>query len=319
MKDVKSFIFEFINCGGRPVISKWAFSQNTISCFATNDDTNPRFQVLKDVELTFDNFSLFGEIAPLSDKSSLLDITPRNTLTTFCGYVHEDCSGHGPLPMGTFSFTAPIRSRPRKTYDEPATPASSEGGHIPYELRKLFKTDGTDVHQNLIKYGENSGMFNDIVIKNYGDDSSDAPFRLGFVLDNEPINIINTGYGISQVLPIIYDAFAGRANVTAIQQPEIHLHPKAQAALGDVFFNVAQQRMKRLLIETHSDYIIDRFRWRQKKSDKKVQAQVLFFARKDGRNIATSIPILDSGLYPKDQPREFREFFVTETMRNLEI
>ena len=44
-----------------------------------------------------------------------------------------------------------------------------------------------------------------------------------------------------------------------LQQPEVHLHPQAQAALGTLFCQVAAGG-RQLIIETHSDYIIDRVR-----------------------------------------------------------
>jgi predicted ATPase len=76
---------------------------------------------------------------------------------------------------------------------------------------------------------------------------------------------------------------------------------------------------KRFIIETHSDYIIDRFRQRQKKANVKSDAHVLFFSRNDGKNVAHSIKIDNSGAYAENQPQEFREFFITEAMENLGI
>jgi predicted ATPase len=103
-----------------------------------------------------------------------------------------------------------------------------------------------------------------------------------------------------------------------IQQPEVHLHPKAQAALGDVFFELAIENSgKRFLVETHSDYIIDRFRQKQKKSGQKPCTHVLFFLRRDGKNHAYSITIDEKGNYDADQPEEFRKLFITEAIENL--
>ena len=44
-----------------------------------------------------------------------------------------------------------------------------------------------------------------------------------------------------------------------LQQPEVHLHPSAQAALGSLFCQVAAAG-KQLIVETHSDHVIDRIR-----------------------------------------------------------
>lgn len=56
----------------------------------------------------------------------------------------------------------------------------------------------------------------------------------------------------------------------------VHLHPKAQAALGEVLFNLSILENKKFIIETHSDYMIDRFRISCRKSKKSIKTQVLF-------------------------------------------
>jgi predicted ATPase len=166
-------------------------------------------------------------------------------------------------------------------------------------------------------FGIQSGLFKNIDIKEY-DDADDAPFRMNFVLNKEPINVVNIGYGVSQVLPVLFTVFHKNSSMITVQQPEVHLHPKAQAAIGNVFFTLSTgKRKKRFIIETHSDYIIDRFRQQQRKSQEKSNAHILFFLRKDGINRAISINIDDHGNYSKDQPKEFREFFIKEEMENL--
>jgi predicted ATPase len=82
------------------------------------------------------------------------------------------------------------------------------------------------------------------------------------------LDITDVGFGISQVLPVIIQGFLSRANsLTLIEQPEIHLHPKMQADLADLFIDIITPIGKRkpakyLLIETHSEYLLKRIRRR---------------------------------------------------------
>ena len=68
------------------------------------------------------------------------------------------------------------------------------------------------------------------------------------------------GYGISQALPIITELFRKDGpSKLLLQQPEVHLHPSAQAALGSLFCRTAG-RGRQVIVETHSDHLIDRVR-----------------------------------------------------------
>ena len=49
------------------------------------------------------------------------------------------------------------------------------------------------------------------------------------------ISVLDVGYGVSQVLPIVFKCFSSRRKVLLIEQPELHLHPKLQANLADLF------------------------------------------------------------------------------------
>lgn len=69
----------------------------------------------------------------------------------------------------------------------------------------------------------------------------------------------DVGFGVSQILPIIVESLrATRGDTIILEQPEIHLHPRVQAALADFFVARAQDGV-RFLVESHSEYMIKRF------------------------------------------------------------
>jgi predicted ATPase len=76
------------------------------------------------------------------------------------------------------------------------------------------------------------------------------------------VSIVNVGFGVSQILPIIAVSLLSPVNsVLIFEQPEIHLHPRAQAGLGELFLCLARTG-RRVLVETHSDHLINRMRRR---------------------------------------------------------
>jgi predicted ATPase len=226
-----------------------------------------------------------------------------------------------PAFVHDIAWLAPIRSKPRKTYDEYSLDYSPEGDHTPYLIKK--KLDSPSESENfkefLSKVGEKSGLFRSVHTRNYGRGTT-APFELDVILSKEPLSVNSVGYGVSQALPVIVEVFSRKkGSWFAIQQPEVHLHPKAQAALGEVIFDLAHNDQKRFIIETHSDYMIDRFRICCKKTAATIDAQILFFNRASSGNIVTPILIRADGEYSDELPEGYRDFFIKEELDLLGI
>ena len=75
-------------------------------------------------------------------------------------------------------------------------------------------------------------------------------------------DLTHVGVGVSQVLPILVMCLLSEADSTLVfEQPELHLHPKVQTQLGDFFLSMALCN-KQCIIESHSEYLIDRLRFR---------------------------------------------------------
>lgn len=227
-------------------------------------------------------------------------------------------------------WIAPIRAKPKRTYDHYGIGKSSEGDHTPYLLKDILTTGKsntkTSIEKKLKSFGMESGLFDAINVKNYSKESQ-SPFEIDISLNDNTFKIPNVGYGVSQILPIIVEMFAKTDDVTenilAIQQPEVHLHPRAQAAFGEFMYLNQLEKNNKLLIETHSEYIIDRFRLKihenRTQKDKEVGAQVLFFERGDDGNKVHIINIENSGKYSEDQPQSFMDFFIKEDLNLLVI
>ena len=72
-------------------------------------------------------------------------------------------------------------------------------------------------------------------------------------------NIADVGFGVAQVLPVIVLAYSvARGGTIVLEQPELHLHPSAQAALADFIAEVSREREVQFLVETHSELLFRR-------------------------------------------------------------
>ncbi len=83
------------------------------------------------------------------------------------------------------------------------------------------------------------------------------------------VDLPDVGFGISQVLPVLVQCFyAPPGSILFIEQPELHLHPKAQSHLADLFIDVLSSRVDgrprniQLVIETHSEHLLHRLQRR---------------------------------------------------------
>ena len=83
-----------------------------------------------------------------------------------------------------------------------------------------------------------------------------SPSGTGYLHD-----LTHVGVGVSQVLPILVLCLLAEKDSTLIfEQPELHLNPKVQTRIADFFFSMTLLK-KQCLVETHSEYLINRLRY----------------------------------------------------------
>jgi predicted ATPase len=102
------------------------------------------------------------------------------------------------------------------------------------------------------------------------------------------VDLPDVGFGVSQVLPVLVECFyAAPASIIIMEQPEIHLHPSAQAALADVMIDVINSRETgkdrniQLVIETHSEHFLRRLQRRIAEERVARDSVAAYFAKAD--------------------------------------
>lgn len=124
------------------------------------------------------------------------------------------------------------------------------------------------------------------------------------------------GSGLGYVLPILCSVANPSVRISLLQQPELHLHPALQAALGDVFIECADEQHQ-IIIETHSEHLLLRIlkRIRQTAQGKLSVAELLlrpedvivvyFDPKPDGTTSVKRLRISDDGEFIDRWPRGF--------------
>ena len=110
------------------------------------------------------------------------------------------------------------------------------------------------------KWLKHLDMGYEIEVKPVGTDSGDLfEVRLIDTRRKERVNVAlpDVGFGVSQLLPFIVQSLVSEKQIISIEQPEVHVHPKLQADLGDLLAEaVKEPRQNRFIIETHSEHLI---------------------------------------------------------------
>ncbi len=178
--------------------------------------------------------------------------------------------------------------------------------------RKLNALDGTELAEVLKNNPTIKDNINILLAPfNIGIDIekvNDIIYKIVVNQENVNLELTDVGFGISQVLPILVQAYLSPSeSLTIIEQPEIHLHPNMQAWLTDAIINIALTENKRFLIETHSDALIRRLRLRivddsSKLSEEDVKIYHLHRDRTNKCTILDEIEVNDNGdiKWPKD-------------------
>lgn len=79
---------------------------------------------------------------------------------------------------------------------------------------------------------------------------------------HQPVDLTSVGVGVSQILPVIVLCLLSEpGDLVILEQPELHLHPALQQQLGDFLLDCARSG-RQLLVETHSEHLVNRVRRR---------------------------------------------------------
>ena len=223
--------------------------------------------------------------------------------------------------------SAPNHPSPQRTYDPTKLSSDPWGTDVPSRFANLHlrdKAGWTALKEKLDAFGRESGLFDDFSVKQLTGVEG-GPFQLQVRKFGRKgrkglrRNLMDVGFGVSQVLPVLAAVLcADGPAMLLLQQPELHLHPSAQAALGSLFCRTAESG-RQLIIETHSEYIVDRVRMdiRDRRTALKPDdVSILFFERSDLDVRIHSLQFDDQGNV-LGAPGGYGQFFMDEARRSV--
>lgn len=245
-------------------------------------------------------------------------------------------------------LVSPIRGLPEKFYSSNLN-SNLQGANFATMWFKFMTDYKRSMYlERVDKFGKESGLFDSVSVAKISEEIIESPFIITIKKGDKDFLVNQVGVGVSQIVPVLVEIMYAVDNgdvVPLIQQPELHLHPVAQAAMGSYLFDSCSLGM-RTIIETHSSYLIDRFRadLRDRDSSKPDQSipasrgaiakvipatakkregefdhnavEILFCEGKEDGNTATKI-LLNSRGELVGEPDQYHDFFVSELVRTM--
>ncbi|MCW2933937.1 MAG: hypothetical protein JWM19_4899 [Actinomycetia bacterium] len=165
--------------------------------------------------------------------------------------------------MARISYVGPLRSRPERSYQWPGSSPDSVGRDGENTVAALLARSDGDFHSRIGYWLQHMGVVDGFAIGAVDADRDLYELTVTAPGGTTPVSLIDVGFGVSQVLPVVVQVFYAAADSSVIlEQPEMHLHPAAQSALGDVLLAAVQQNNVQLLVETHSEHLLHRIQRR---------------------------------------------------------
>lgn len=105
------------------------------------------------------------------------------------------------------------------------------------------------------------------------------------------VKLTDVGFGVSQVLPVVVECFyVPPRSVVIFEQPEIHLHPRVQAELADLFIDAIRAREDgeprdcQFIVESHSEHFLKRLQRRIAEEQLSADDTALYFVHSESNH-----------------------------------
>jgi predicted ATPase len=217
--------------------------------------------------------------------------------------------------LNSLSYLGPLRKHPQRTHqwsgDTPegvgqvgentiaAILAAQNEGRMLNRGPRMSRQSFAEFIAGWLK---DLGVIHSFVVKPVAEGRKEYEVLVKTHANAPEVKITDVGFGVSQVLPVLVQAFYCPPNSTIwMEQPEIHLHPQVQAELADVFISATRSsengkaRNVQLIVESHSEHFLNRLQRRIAEGEITPDDVAIYFCKRAGS--ATELEPLEVNLY----------------------
>lgn len=217
----------------------------------TGFDSNPVRKLINNI--TFRSDPNFSTPSSIFTKEGQKDVD--NVAFAVCNQTMAEIATELQDKFGTVAYLGPLRLHPARLY-APKGDQSGSVGKAGENAARLIYEKSPIMSDEINRWFLEFDIPYSLSAENIGNDitGSVVSLQLKDLRTGVTVGPSDVGFGIGQLLPILVEGLVRKNSTICVEQPEIHLHPRLQAALAN--FIVETSKENQWIIETHSESLI---------------------------------------------------------------
>lgn len=237
------------------------------------------------LDITSEQFKLVrntGRVWPLDEPDKFYRISDQSRARFQNAEFLSDFALQTEAALGSLYYLGPLREYPKRIYSWSGETPDSVGQKGEFSIAAILAAGVRERQLNrgpkkrqspfaefIAQWLKDLKMIDSFIVKPVAKGRKEYEVLIKTHAGASEVKITDVGFGVSQVLPALVQAFYCPSYSTVwMEQPEIHLHPQVQAELADVFISATQarengkERNVQLIIESHSEHFLNRLQRR---------------------------------------------------------
>ena len=189
-----------------------------------------------------DPFRCYGIVNPTGPQEPFLDLQE----------AFED-------PFSRVHYLGPRREDPRRYYTWEESHPKGIGQYGEKMIAALLsgRIRNRSIDERIMKWLQELDLIYSYAFNPTSNTDQDYELLIKQYEDGPEVGLTDVGFGVSQVLPVLVLCYyADEGSILILEQPEAHLHPKAQSELADVLIDVVKNRKVQIILESHSEHLL---------------------------------------------------------------
>ncbi len=179
-------------------------------------------------------------------------------------------------------YLGPLREPPERLYIWGGQAPQDVGRRGELTIAALLSERGREIQPRIAELLVQMGLAHSFKVAPIAEGRREHEVLIQLKPGATPVGLTDVGVGLSQVLPVLVLCwYVPKGSIIIFEQPELHLHPRAQYGLADVFIAATRERDVQIILESHSEHLLTRLQRRIAEGNITDEEVCLYFTELD--------------------------------------